>query len=193
MIDNATTRSLEFRNAHESMRVDVKGGGGSKSCQKPKEGEFKVNTDATVFDEGKIGCGDVVRDASGDVMVACCGTMEGGYAVDVAEAIAARLVLKIVWEAGFRDIVMESDCLKLITHLKNAKVETSSFGNIVHDLLVFVEHFNSCSFIHVCRSGNKVAHNLAHLSRSFSETRVWLEEVPQGMSSYIRADLEVIE
>lgn len=193
VIDRASRVSLEYKDAHESMSESLKGERGSKRWQHPRAGSFKVNSDAAVFDNGQIGCGGVVRDATGDVMVACCGRMEGGYEVDVAEALSARFVLKIAWESGFRDIVMESDCLKLIAHLKLAKVETSSFGNLVYDILVLVASFNSVSFNHVCRDGNKVAHNLAHLSRSFSETRVWLEEVPREVQAFVSADLIVVE
>lgn len=93
----------------------------------------------------------------------------------------------------FRHITLESDCLKLIAHLKIAKVETTSFGNIVHDILVLVSSFNSVSFSHVCRDGNKVAHNLAQLSRSFMDTRVWIEEVPREVLSFVILDLSLVE
>lgn len=125
-----------------------------------------------MFEGGKIGFGGVVRDMLGEVVVACCGTMDGRFEADVAEAMAARAVLAIVWESGFREIILENDCLKLIPLLKKQTVENSSFGNIVKVILVFVESFNCVSFNHICISGNKVAHNLAQLSRSFSNTRV---------------------
>ncbi|XP_048498260.1 uncharacterized protein LOC125496752 [Beta vulgaris subsp. vulgaris] len=193
VIERDVRGSLEYRYAQECMRMGGRTEKGSKSWQRPPRGRCKVNVDAAVCDNGQIGCGGVVREATGDVLVACCGKMEGDYEADVAEALAARFVLKLVWEAGIRHIIMESDCLKLVAHLKNAKVETTSFGNLVSDLLVLVSSFSSVSFSHVCRDWNKVAHNLVQLSRSFTETRVWIEEVPREVQTFVSSDLCLVE
>lgn len=108
-----------------------------------------------------IGFDGVVRDSMGEVRLACCGRMEGRFAPDIAEAMAIREVLAIAGAAGFREIILENDCLKLISQLKKHVLENSSFGNIVKDILDYVQAFNVVSFNHICRSGNTVAHNLA--------------------------------
>lgn len=92
--------------------------------------------------------------------------MEGCYDVDEAEAMAARHSLNVALDAGLRNIELESDCLKLVAHLKQGRWENSSFGNIVFDILELGKHCNIISFSHVCRSGNQVAHNLAKVSRN---------------------------
>lgn len=107
--------------------------------------------------------------------------MEGRIAVDEAEAVAMRHAVKIATEASLRDIVAESDNLKLVNHLKKDLKETSSFGNIVADILVFGCVCRRIVFSHVCRDGNRVAHELAHLSKDYSEMRVWMEEAPPGV------------
>ena len=109
VIDNALRASMEYMGANESLSVGLKGEKGSRRWQHPSEGTVKVNSDAAVFDSGHIGWGGVVRNELGEVRVACCGRMEGGYEADVAEAIAARFVMKVAWEAGCRRIIMESD------------------------------------------------------------------------------------
>lgn len=55
--------------------------------------------------------------------------------------------------------------------------------------IVFSESFISVSFNHVCRDGNKVAHNLAELSRSCNDTRIWMEEVPPEVEHFVRDDM----
>ena len=189
VIDRATQKALEFRSANESSCASTKEGGERKGWKKPNDGVFKVNTDAAVFSEGRIGYGAVVRGTLGDVRMACCGVREGLVEADVAEALAARFALRIAWEAGFRKVVLESDCLKLISHLRTSKLETSSFGNMIQDILVFSESFISVSFNHVCRDGNKVAHNLAQLSRSCNDIRIWMEEVPPEVEPFVRDDM----
>lgn len=41
------------------------GRGGEKRWQAPREGWYKLNSDAAVFVEGKIGCGGIMRDSGG--------------------------------------------------------------------------------------------------------------------------------
>lgn len=79
--------------------------------------------------------------------------------------------------------------MKLINHLTKGLNNNSSFGNIV------IELGKSCSifsFKHVRREVNKVAHKLTHLSREFSEMRVWIEEVPQEASTFVMYDLSLL-
>lgn len=115
-----------------------------------------------------------MRDESGKVMGATCLLIEGKYKVDVAEVVAARHALLIALESEIHRVVLESDCSNLIHHLKKKIKEMTSFGFIVLDILMLASNCFFIAFNHVCRFGNKVAHKLAHLSRNFSEMRVWL-------------------
>lgn len=71
--------------------------------------------------------------------------------VDEAEACAARHALKIDVESGLRNIVLECDCLKLISHLNHKTRDDTSFGNIVDDILWLGGFCSSISFTHVRR------------------------------------------
>ena len=159
----------------------------------PEEGYFKVNSDAALFDDGTVGCGAVMRDELGEVMDATAVVYDGRLEIDEAEAYAARHALQIAIEAGLRNLILETDCLKLVNYLKNGVVEASSFGNLVGDILECGKVCSSLSFAYVGRNGNKVAHKLAHVSRSIRSLRVWIEEVPQDVSPLVEADLVSIE
>lgn len=157
--------------------------------QKPPAGHYKVNSDAACFKDGAVGFGGIMRDAEGDVMVATCHHIGGVFTAEEAEALAARHALVIALEAGLRMTVLESDCLKLISHLKEGKRENSCFGNIVLDIMEIGESCTSLNFSHVSKIGNVVAHKLAKLSHSFGEIRVWIEEAPLGVMADVRNDL----
>ncbi|XP_010684219.1 putative ribonuclease H protein At1g65750 [Beta vulgaris subsp. vulgaris] len=162
LIDKAMRFTIEYQAAKESVKDGLRSEGpGKKKWHRPREGSLKLNTDAAVLAGGMIGFGGVVRDSMGEVRLACCGRMDGRFAPDIAEAMAIREVLAIAGAAGFREIILENDCLKLISQLKKHVLENSSFGNIVKDILDYVQAFNVVSFNHICRSGNTVAHNLA--------------------------------
>ena len=130
-----------------------------------------------------------MRDADGDIMVATCMKQEGGFEVDEAEAMAARHALGIAIEAGLRNIELESDCLKLISHLRAGKRENTSFGNIVFDIMELSKRCTRISYSHVGRKGNQVAHNLAGFNCKFREPRVWIEEGPPEILSLVIRDL----
>lgn len=121
-----------------------------------------------------------MHDSKGEVLGATCVSVEGRFDIDVAEAYAARHAMQISMEAGLQGLILESDSLKLISHLNRGLIESSSFGFLVADILKLLSRCLVFSCKHVKRGGNKVAHKLAHLSKSFSEMRVWLwlEDVP---------------
>lgn len=156
----------------------------------PGFGLYKINSDAAVFEDGKVGLGGVMRDDVGDVIAAVCEEVRGRMEVSEAEAMAARLALSIAIDVGLRDIILESDCLKLITQLKNGKEDQTSFGFITRDIQELAKSCRSISFEFVRREGNKVAHKMAHISCKFGELRVWMEEVPTEANSYVLSDLE---
>ncbi|XP_048498228.1 uncharacterized protein LOC125496729 [Beta vulgaris subsp. vulgaris] len=172
---------------HKPLLSDV--AAGAKVWEAPAMGSLKINSDAAMFDDGKVGIGGVVRDAEGDVLMATCVVMEGGGEVDIAEGLAARHSLQVALDAGFRCVILESDNLKLISHLISGKEENNSFGFVISDILWLCMSFLSISFSHVCREGNRVAHKLAHISKNFNGMRVWLEEVPDEVLADVNSDL----
>ncbi|KAL2944065.1 hypothetical protein RDABS01_032412 [Bienertia sinuspersici] len=91
--------------------------------QTPGCGTYKVNSDAACFEDGSYGIGGIMRDHEGDVMVAMCDRTQGNGDPEVAEALAARQALSIAIDAGLRNLVLEMDCIKLVRHLKQQKME----------------------------------------------------------------------
>lgn len=157
---------------------------------KPRIGFVKINSDATIFKEGKVGFGGIMRDDVGDIMMATCMSMEGCHSVGEAKALAVRHSLSVALEAGLRSIELDSDCLKFTTHLQQGRLENTSFGNLVFDILELGSQY---IYSHVYRSGNQVAHNLAQLSRKYEEFRVWIEEGSPKIMGFVRHDLELVE
>ncbi|XP_021770747.1 uncharacterized protein LOC110734931 [Chenopodium quinoa] len=156
-------KAMSLVGEYESAKDQAKVSSASEvlECQwkAPPTGIIKVNSDAAIFDPDKVGLGGLMRDNVGDVVAATCLRMEGKYDVDVVEAMALRHALVIAMEAGFVKVCLETDNLKL------------------HHMII------------VCRSGNRVAHNLAKLSINCSSLRVWLEEYPAEIQAVVMADI----
>lgn len=124
----------------------------------PTEYTYKINSNVTIFGEGLCSLGAVMRDSFGDVLVATCYSIEGNWEVDVAEALATRQGLVIALESGLRDVILESNNMKLYNHLKKSLREASYFGSILSDIRMVAVKSRSCSVSHVKRKGNLVAH-----------------------------------
>lgn len=84
--------------------------------------------------------------------------------------------LKCAFDAGFRTIVAENDCLTLITLLEKKKTECCYAQVVDNDMLALACNFDFCSFRFARRNCNNVAHSLAKASLCFEEEMVWMEE-----------------
>ncbi|KAL2903862.1 putative phosphoenolpyruvate synthase regulatory protein [Bienertia sinuspersici] len=62
---------------------------------------------------------------------------------------------------GFENLEVESDCLRVIRHLKKHCSFNSSFSLVISDIHEIAFLFSSVVWSHVKRSGNNVAHILA--------------------------------
>ena len=59
------------------------------------------------------------------------------------------------------------------------------------DIMSHLDSFVSCSFSHVGRQGNAVAHALAQRARLYFPSVAWTEYVPPAISSFVLSDLRV--
>lgn len=145
----------EMANAKECRREDI-GPQLNRVWKPPEMGIYKINCDAALFGGNRVGLGGVVRDHTGEVMLATCELLEGEFLVEEVEALAARHTLQTAMQAGLRNVVIETDNLKLHTHLKKGHRENSSFGGLVADIIKLAKSCISCSFSHVCRGGMRL-------------------------------------
>ncbi|KAL2933158.1 hypothetical protein RDABS01_016277 [Bienertia sinuspersici] len=149
--------------ANEEAKSSYNDNRSSSKWQPPGQGYYKVNADAAMLGEKRVGMGAVMRDREEDVMASTCKQILGEYEVEVAEALAARHALQIALEIGLTKIILEVDNLKLCQYLKKDKKEPTTLGKIVQDIKVLPSQCTDISFSHVKREGNKVAHHLAKL------------------------------
>ncbi|KAL2935643.1 hypothetical protein RDABS01_018761, partial [Bienertia sinuspersici] len=178
----------EFEEANRKELRSRNSEAGGSIWQPPHQLWYKLNSDAATFGRGMLGLGAVVRDHVGDVMAATCWYGEGSREVEVAEALAARHGLSIAIEVGLTSIILETNCIKLYQHLKKGKREASYFGKIVQDILHIAKRCKGISYTHIKRSGIRVAHELAKVSKDYFEMMVWFEKVPPSMHDYVMAD-----
>ncbi|XP_048493657.1 uncharacterized protein LOC125494128 [Beta vulgaris subsp. vulgaris] len=190
VIQHSVGRAGEYVKANDHEQMLVAAQKYDNLWKAPPAGCIKVNSDAAIFKDNSIGLGGVARDNEGDVVMATCRKWRGNFDVEVAEAIGMRHALKIAREAGFKVLILETDNFQLYHQLTSRKAPSSSFGNVVNDILVMSRACDSVSFSFVKREGNRVAHNLAKGSENVVEELVWLEDYPPEVGRVVLDDLQ---
>ena len=67
------------------------------------------------------------------------------------------------------DAIFEGDAELIINALRAKEVNQPQYGHVLQDSLVLASYFRVCSFSHVKRVSNNVAHFLARRSKSGNE------------------------
>ncbi len=112
------------------------------------------------------------------------------YAVDDAEAVAAREAIQFAVEVGISEAEVEGDSLTICTALMRQDSGYTTFGAVLEEACLLASMFHRCSFSHVKREGNRVAHMLARQALDLQDDFiVWLEDVPDFLEPVIHSKL----
>ena len=118
------------------------------SC--PPVGVFKVNFDVALFENiGSAGIGVAIRDSDGEIIAALSQRIPLPFSVEMAEAMAARRALLFAQELSLYKVMMEGDCLRVVSALNSSVSCNTMYGNVVEETRCQVSKFHFCSFSHV--------------------------------------------
>ena len=106
----------------------------------------------------------------------------------MVEALAARRALTFAQEISIFSVEVEGDSLQVIRAISNKKLDRSGLGHIIQDIKQLGSYMQSCSFSHIGRGGNKLAHSLVRRAILAADTDVWLEELPQDLDDVFQFD-----
>ena len=110
---------------------------------------------------------------------------------ELVEILAARRAVLFSCDSGFHNSVFEGDSTSVVKLLQDRCVSHSLGGHILKDIVSHLNSFQSCSFSHIGRQGNAVAHALAQRARFYFPLEVWMEFVPPAISHFVLFDLRV--
>eukprot|EP00268_Persea_americana_P059908 TRINITY_DN7405_c1_g2_i2.p1 TRINITY_DN7405_c1_g2~~TRINITY_DN7405_c1_g2_i2.p1 ORF type:complete len:282 (-),score=39.07 TRINITY_DN7405_c1_g2_i2:131-976(-) len=109
----------------------------------------------------RSGMGVIIRVENGLPIAAL--SSSGRHVGDAEEVEAYELVraLRFALEVGTRTIIVEGDSLQVIKVVQSPESDFSRIGHIIDEAKAISRMFSSCSFTHVLRNGNRMAHSLA--------------------------------
>jgi hypothetical protein len=96
----------------------------------------------------------------------------------MAEAQAARDVLRHARDCGYGKVMLEVDNLSLVNLLRSNDGIRSPIAGFWHEIGVLGRSFTSFSVSFVHREGNEAAHCCATLASEVSPVRVWSNSFP---------------
>jgi hypothetical protein len=111
-----------------------------------------------------MGIGAVILDHHGECLAGFSDHLPQVTTPELAEALAIRREVSFAHTQGHRFLIVASDCLSLIHRLNDSAMDRSGLGAVVADIKLMATSFQSCSFKHIPRGLNSVAHQLARSS-----------------------------
>ncbi|KAA3457689.1 reverse transcriptase [Gossypium australe] len=148
----------------------------------PEEGRLKFNFDASYSSDTKIAITAViVRDLRGNLKGAETYLFDNVADPFVAEARACERALILALDMDSRRVVVEGDSLSVIKSIKKREKDRSILRPITQNICQLETRFDEISYLHVRRSANGVAHQLAKEGRRLGIFGRWEVGVPESV------------
>ncbi|CAI9762880.1 unnamed protein product [Fraxinus pennsylvanica] len=151
---------------------------------------LKLNVDGATFHHlHEAGVGIVLRDQTGTVLMAAS---KGEWEVadpEMIEFLAVLRGLQLVMSMGISRLVIESDCLFVVSQLNDEEsISLLPWGSIIADIRCLLSAFLDVKICHVNRLGNGIAHELARHAWEVESIQMWWEGFPDFISQAIWLD-----
>ena len=127
---------------------------------------------ATSDDGTNFSIGVIIRDNQSNPIATASKILPSPYTAKITEAIALHHGVLLASEMKISHAIFESDALSIVQAL-NQGVVGGEIGLILQDIRIFSASFKWCSFQHLKRDGNRVAHELAKAARLSSTSQIW--------------------
>ncbi|XP_071927613.1 uncharacterized protein [Coffea arabica] len=167
-------------------------GRGKRKCEwDPPPENFKcLNANAVVKqNDAKIGWGVVARCKEGKLRGAWAGCEGRNGVPAVEEARAIRKALMFAKMNGWRNIIIQSNCKRIIDQIREGNLNDHLAGAVLFDILVISKDFSSCLFSFIKREGNNVCHHLIKFALNLVSEIAWMDSFPSWLISLAKDDV----
>ena len=131
-----------------------------------------------------LGCAGIevaIRHSTGEIIAALSQRIRLPHSVEMVEAMAARRIIVFAREMSLSKVVVEGDCLRVVSALNAFVCCNTLNGNVIEGTHRWCCQFLHCQFQHVRRRGNMLTHTLTKRVVSFANYNVWVEELPSNL------------
>lgn len=141
-------------------------------------------------ESSRAGASSLLRDHEGRWLGRCCRNI-GICSSHQAKLWALWDGLTLTWSLGYRDVVVQNDCLlalNLVRNLDNISHASMSLVRRIKQLLLAKDQRISIS--HVFRDGNRCADYLASYALNLDIGNHLLQEAPNGLREVLQEDAD---
>ena len=148
----------------------------------------KLNVDGSRKSEmDAISAGGVIRSDSKNWLAGFALNKGSGIVIE-AEMWGVYEGLKLVWRAGFRRVLVESDSKYVVMLLTNPTPLNHPLLNIIEDCKKLIDQNWSCTVHHIYRESNRVADFMANLGHSLDLGTTFFDDPPGQISAILTDD-----
>jgi ribonuclease HI len=161
--------------------------------KKPPEGLLKLNVDASFIAESGTGStAAVIRDHTGGWIAGGQNYLHHVADAPTAEAMALRDGLKLAVQIGCNRIIIQSDCMQVVSTMEEGGFSASTAAPIYDECSLLWRDFSSISIEHCNREINMVAHALAKNAVSSKSSCNWADEPPSFLIAILANDVSLM-
>ncbi|XP_019166674.1 PREDICTED: uncharacterized protein LOC109162425 [Ipomoea nil] len=174
-------------NTHRAMHVGIQQGECVATWKKPQHGWWKLNVDGCCKGVSRrAGCGGVLLDYQGRWISGVTHNI-GTCTAEEAEVWAVLVGLRMAADRQAQNVLVESDSLATIKGIIGC-MATGAGSNVMRLCVREAQVFQDIKFIHVMRSGNKVADKLASMALEHGLGTRLVVDPPQYLDDLIWED-----
>jgi ribonuclease HI len=153
----------------------------------PEEQPLKLNTDGAFSQDGRAGCGMILRDQQGAVIFAACRHLTHCHDAAEAEIMAIQEGVRLALQWSNTRFTVESDCSFAVDLINGAGPNISVHAFRINDVRELLRERNS-KLVKISRFANCASHELAKLARLQGTTRYWHKDLPLEVASVVSTD-----
>ena len=137
---------------------------------------------------GISGVGAIVRNNEGKVVAALCKVLPSVYSAEWTELFALEQGIFLAQQMAILKVIFESDVALAIQAISQ-DFSGGEIGHLIQGILRAKSSFMDCSFKHVNRAFNGVAHELAQFAKWNNVSHVWKDVFPLFLNSLFHSVL----
>uniref|UniRef100_A0A2N9IE72 Reverse transcriptase zinc-binding domain-containing protein n=1 Tax=Fagus sylvatica TaxID=28930 RepID=A0A2N9IE72_FAGSY len=162
---------------------------GNEKWRPPQVDRYKLNIGLhDINGQRDAGVGILIRDSHGFSIAAQSTKVQQGMGRIQQHAWAVLNALQFAFDIGIRRVEFEVGCYELVGLLQSNGPCLASIGTLVDDIATWKTYFEFLNFSFIKTICNKAALALATEAASSTLSRVWLENCPECIISFVQSD-----
>ncbi|XP_027157225.1 uncharacterized protein LOC113758655 [Coffea eugenioides] len=171
--------AAEERESKQESRATQSRSGQQARNEQLRDDVVCLYTDAAISAKTiRTGQGIIARNWKGIIMRAKGIVHQRKGTASIEEALAVRNALLMAKQAGWKKIIVHSDCKSAVEQINRCSEYEYSIATILEDVQDLRKGFNRCSFVFISRAANEISHALAHFAVKLVHNIEWENDFP---------------